>query len=67
MINEYWNYMEVACLRHLYPQGNMSQMMFILGKTKKAIESKAQRMKLKQDWRIRQATLIKVAYKRNDG
>lgn len=67
MSYELWDKLEIASLVLLYPQGDMPVMIFILGKTRKSIEAKAQRLGIKQDWRVRQKTLIKVACERNDG
>jgi hypothetical protein len=54
---DYWTPDEIKKLEEHYPHKPNDDLMKMLNKSEIAIVSKAQRMKLKKDWRFRQQVL----------
>lgn len=54
---DYWTPDEIRKLEEHYPHKPNEELCTLLNKSEIAIVSKAQRMKLKKDWRFRQQVL----------
>ncbi len=54
---DYWTPDEIRKLEEVYPHKPNEELCKLLNKSEVAIVSKAQRMKLKKDWRFRQLVL----------
>ena len=59
---EYWTPQEIKLLEESYPLKANEEVCKIVNKSEIAVISKAQRMKLKKDWRFRQQ-ILKAAKK----
>ena len=54
---EFWSDKDVELLRDNYPVKTNEELVELLGKSEKSIGAKAQRLKIKKDWRVRQQIL----------
>ena len=61
---EFWSDEDVELLRKHYPIKTNEGLIKLLGKSEKSIGAKAQRLKIKKDWRIRQQ-ILKEARKKS--
>ena len=60
----FWSDEDVELLRKNYPTKKNEDLIKLLGKSEKSIGAKAQRLKIKKDWRIRQQ-ILKEARKKS--
>ena len=54
---EFWSDKDVELLREHYPFKTNVELVKLLGKSERSISAKAQRLKVKRDWRFRQQIL----------